>query len=146
MAAGMSIGWGNPLGSAILGIKMDQTTLERWQTFKLVKTDPWWALAYRGAIWGASIPLLWMALLLLAIVAGIIMATFGADNPSAMFNYVRGTMSDWRVLWLIPAYAVAMPAAVELALMMGKKGDEAWAASEFLRGGIVGVIVLLVTA
>jgi hypothetical protein len=114
MAAGMSIGWGNPLGSAILGIKMDQTTLERWQTFKLVKNDPWLALAYRGAIWGGCV----------AIAAACL---------------------DLRLLWLIPSYAVAMPAAVELALMMGKKGDEAWAASEFWRGGIVGVIVLLVT-
>ena len=144
MVIGMSFGWGSPLGAAITGQKMDFMDLERWQTFRLVQESPWWALAYRGAIWGACVNLAWPVAVLMAGFVGSIWLLLGVDEAAFMFLPIIESRPDLRLLVLIPAYAVAMPAAVEFALWMGKRGDSAWKLQELLRGSIVGLIVLIV--
>ena len=56
-AIGEAWGWGEPLGSALQGRKMNQDNLEKWQ-FGPLKKDPWLALAFRGLMWGAPVALL----------------------------------------------------------------------------------------
>ena len=53
-ALGESSGWGTPMGSALFGTAMRQDKLEWWQ-FGPLKRDPFAALMFRGAMWGAPV-------------------------------------------------------------------------------------------
>ena len=82
MIAGMSPGWGAPMGAALGGrSSMPQDDLEWWQVGVLARSVPL-ALVARGAIWGA---------------------------PVAALAPIVG---DPVLLWFLPAYAVAMPASI----------------------------------
>lgn len=54
MIAGMSPGWGEPMGAILEGRDMRPGHLEWWQKGRAEK-DPYVALALRGVIWGAPV-------------------------------------------------------------------------------------------
>lgn len=82
MIAGMSPGWGTPMGAALGGrSSMPQNDIEWWQRGILSRSVPL-ALVARGVMWGA---------------------------PVAALAPIVG---DLALLWFLPAYAVAMPASI----------------------------------
>lgn len=107
MMIGMSWGWGSPLGAALNNHHMNPTEAEWWQVGPL-KTSPWLALAFRGAMWGAPVALV------------------GLLAPS--------------LIWFIPAYAIAFPLSAFIASRLPI--NDAWAASELIRGWAAASIVL----
>lgn len=109
---GESAGWGCPLGMALSG-KDDGCLREWWQVGPLT-TRPWLALCVRGVLWGAPLG-----------TAGWLL-----DNHAAL---------------LMPAVmALAMVAAPALvrASIGWRPAKHLWPMQEWLRGWLVGVLIL----
>lgn len=96
---------------AILAARPMQPEALEWWQKGPTAKDPWVALAVRGVIWGLP-----------------------AVPVAVVFQ-------DWSLLGFIPAFAIAMPAAMFAARL--PFGRDKWGNVEFARGWIAGVIVLL---
>ena len=118
---GEGMGWGCPLGAALRGSPMDaincRSGLERWQIGVLAR-NAWAALAARGALWGLPLALLGLAL------------------------------QDTRLLAMPAVMSVAMVAAPALvrAGNRWRPSDHLWGKQEFLRGWLVGALLLALSA
>ncbi len=114
---GEGMGWGCPLGAALRGEAMDATScrsgLERWQVSVFAR-NAWAAIAARGALWGLPIALL-----------GIV-------------------IQDVRLLVMPAVMAAAMVAAPALvrAANCWRPSAHLWSAQEWLRGWLVGLILV----
>lgn len=54
MFVGMTHGWGEPLGAALVGRPMDQNKLEWWQV-GVLKKNTWLAVTARGVMWDVAL-------------------------------------------------------------------------------------------
>lgn len=114
---GEGMGWGCPLGSALRGEPMDTTScrsgLERWQV-GIFARNAWAALAARGALWGLPVALVGIA------------------------------VQDPRLLVMPAVMAAAMVAAPALvrAANHWRPSAHLWGAQEWLRGWLVGLILV----
>lgn len=114
---GEGMGWGCPLGRALRGEPMNSVTcltgLESWQVGVFAR-NAWAALAARGALWGLPIALIGMVL------------------------------PDTRLLVMPAVMAIAMVAAPALARASNgwRPSDHLWGLQEWLRGWLVGVILV----
>lgn len=114
---GEGMGWGCPLGAALRGEAMNATScrsgLERWQVGVFAR-NAWAALAARGALWGLPIALL-----------GIV-------------------LPDTRLLMMPAVMAAAMVAAPALVRASNhwRPSAHLWGAQEYLRGWLVGLMLV----
>lgn len=100
MMVGMSWGWGEPMGAAIVGRDMKPEKLEWWQV-SVLKTNVWAALAARGALWGLPVgmvgafvapSLMWFVpIYTLAFPLSVVIGKkFGVDKAWEYSEYTRG--------------------------------------------------------
>ncbi|MFN3987597.1 MAG: hypothetical protein ACK4KV_19070 [Rhodocyclaceae bacterium] len=115
MVAGMSPGWGEPMAAIFGGRAMRPDHLEWWQLGP-ARERPMWALALRGALWGAP---------------AVPVALLGA--PLAL------------VLLYPLAFAIAMPAAMA-ARRWTVLGRDPWGRVELARGWLAALMIALAGA
>ena len=115
---GEAPGWGEPLGAALDDKLMAQHRLEWWQ-FGPLTYDEWWALVFRGAMWG--VPFL----------------VLGHWYHSAIWMLPAFTIVMPLAVWLVNFFP-------QMALEKdGKYKSRKWEWQEYIRGGLMMALVLL---
>ena len=124
---GISIAYGSPWGSALMGIPMREDDLEDWQKGKLLETNENVALIYRGF------------LTVVPIFALLIAYNFYAYFASEVMLWNHGLLQ--LTLACMIAFVTA-PNASHLLLRWNTKYDP-WAIAELIRGGLIAALMLV---
>ena len=112
--------FGEPMGHALTGrggqMADDGTTYEIWQVTALLRENPWVALGLRGLVTGLA-----GVAVLEPVTAVMIALAFGLAFPLAP---------------AIVRYLLKLP------VNSGKAAGKAWAVNEYIRGGLVGALLV----
>jgi hypothetical protein len=122
-------GFGEPLGRIVSGGRTDRKT-ERWQVGAL-QDHPYLAMTVRGLL-----------------VLPTALAANGMVLLEALLHAPLGAMAmSWAdIAKLTVAFGVAFPLAPFIAIKLGRRGDAAWALQEYIRGGLIGALLLIAGA
>lgn len=133
--AGYVTGWGQPLGR-ILDAKRANRNFEWWQ-FGPLKKNPYLAMTVRGLL---ILPAALAANAMLFAISGLLMLA----APSEVAQSVEALfISAAAIAKLTIVFGIAFPLAPFIAVKLGKRGDAAWALQEYIRGGLIGALLLI---
>ena len=130
VAIGYSFGFGQPIGAIVSPPGNDDY---EWYQVGALRRHPMLALLVRGSLIGATFIVLYAAVLGVRLVA----------LPGSAAGWLAAApAAAQRAADLAIVYAGAFAAAPWLAVNLGRRGNEAWALQEYLRGGLAAAMLL----